>query len=62
MTLLARDEKLEPPLTGAWLYIPATITDESMPEKYRHIHTSLEQNSHAPVLGKREMEFLIGKF
>jgi acetyl esterase/lipase len=61
MALLARDTKLSPPLTGAWLYVPATIHDASMPEKYRSIHTSYEQNGDAPMLGKREVVFLTGK-
>lgn len=31
-----------------------------MPEKYQPIHTSWQQNAEAPMLGKKEIEWLVG--
>lgn len=47
---LARDEGLNPPLTGQYLAIPAVGGDDLIPEKYRDRWWSKEQNKDVPVL------------
>jgi len=49
--LLARDEKLSPPLTGLCLLIPALMDYRVIPEKYKDDIKSYEQNKDAPILG-----------
>lgn len=50
-TLLYRDDKLSPPLTGTYLSIPPCIATENLcPEKYKHLWLSREQNKAAPIL------------
>ena len=53
---LARDEKLQPPLTGVYLSIPSIMPPELAPEKYRHEHTSREDNKDAPILNGGAMK------
>jgi acetyl esterase/lipase len=50
LELLARDEKLSPPLTGAALLIPAVTHHRTPPAKYASELRSWEQNADAPVL------------
>ena len=51
LSLMARDEKLSPPLTGQYLAIPATAANKSkIPEKYKEYYLSMEQNKDASVL------------
>ena len=50
LALMARDEKLSPPLTGQFLAIPATCPSSKVPEKYKQYFLSMEQNNDAPVL------------
>lgn len=45
------NDKLSPPLTGAYLSIPACVDPESVPDKYKHVYLSREQNAQAPLLG-----------
>jgi len=52
---LYRDERLSPPLTGSYLSIPACMTAELVPEKYKHVYLSREQNMNAPILNKNSM-------
>ncbi|KAK5078047.1 hypothetical protein LTR64_003549 [Lithohypha guttulata] len=47
---LARDEGLQPPLTGQYLAIPALGGGKLIPEKYRDRWLSFEQNVEVPVL------------
>ena len=56
----ARDEKLSPPLTGVWLNVPHVVGQSVLPEKYRSIHTSQAQNSDAPILDKKAIDFFYG--
>jgi hypothetical protein len=46
---LARDEKLEPPLTGLYLCVPALLNPSNVPEDTRLI-TSWTENTNDPVL------------
>lgn len=47
---LARDEGLSPPLTGQYLAIPAVGSGKLIPEKYKDLWVSFEQNVDVPVL------------
>ena len=47
---LARDEKLEPPLTGQYLCVPAVMPPISVPEKYKAEYISPRENVNDPVL------------
>ncbi|EXJ66471.1 uncharacterized protein A1O5_10623 [Cladophialophora psammophila CBS 110553] len=53
---LARDEKLSPALTGVYLNIPTVLAPEVVPEKYRSMYLSRQQNKDAPVLTKANMD------
>lgn len=52
MSLLARDHKLSPPLTGLLLSIPPMINPNGVPERFRDMFLSYEQNADAPILSK----------
>ncbi|KAI0666417.1 Alpha/Beta hydrolase protein [Trametes maxima] len=41
--------------TGQFLQIPATIHPDALPETYRELFTSLEQNKDAPLLTKKQL-------
>ena len=56
VALLYRDEKLLPPLTGSYLSIPACMTAETVPEKYKAVFLSREQNTNTPILNKNAMK------
>jgi len=43
------DEKLSPPLTGLWVCIPVLLNEHTVPDKYKHLWLSHEQNAKAPV-------------
>lgn len=58
---LARDDKLEPPLTGVYLSIPPCGPPEVFPEKYRDVHLSREQNKNAPILNQTSMALFESK-
>ncbi|KAG8623271.1 hypothetical protein KVT40_008247 [Elsinoe batatas] len=45
----ARDEGLAAPLTGLWTSIPVLLSDETVPETYKHLFFSRKQNADAPV-------------
>jgi acetyl esterase/lipase len=50
---LARDEKLDPPLTGQYLCVPALLPPSSLPDQYIPEYLSAKENVHDPVLRKR---------
>ncbi|TVY24707.1 AB hydrolase superfamily protein [Lachnellula hyalina] len=54
---LYRDDKLSPPLTGAYLSIPPCIAPDLVPAKYKDVYLSREQNKEAPRLNKDSMDF-----
>jgi hypothetical protein len=56
LALLYRDENLSPPLTGSYLSIPACMTAESVPEKYKAVFLSREQNASTPILNKSSIK------
>lgn len=47
---VARDEKLDPPLTGQYLCVPALIPPVLIPEKYKNEYISPAENTFDPVL------------
>ncbi|KAI9693141.1 MAG: hypothetical protein M1822_005137 [Bathelium mastoideum] len=63
---LARDENLTPPLTGQGLCIPAVLNDVAaakvLPEKYKKLYLSYEQNSDPPGLGKVGIDFFMEQY
>ncbi|KKK18798.1 hypothetical protein P175DRAFT_0476567 [Aspergillus ochraceoroseus IBT 24754] len=54
---LARDEKLPHAITitGLWLNIPLLLNPEVVPEQYRPMYLSREQNRNAPILPEAAM-------
>lgn len=58
---LARDGKLEPPLTACWLAYPGTLDVRNIPEKFKSEYTSLEQAAEGPGLNNKGVEFLYSK-
>ncbi|OJD29176.1 ab hydrolase superfamily protein [Diplodia corticola] len=70
LALLARDEKLAPPLTGVSASIPAVVLPgggepgeaNCLPEKYRADYRSYEQNKKAPGLDVEGVGFLLGNY
>lgn len=62
VALLARDEKLSPPLTGLCLLIPALMDYRSIPEKYKDEVRSYEQNKDAPILGMSSIKLFMDNY
>ena len=56
---LAKDEKLQPALTGQWLCIPAVFEEGTVPEKYKSQWFSREQNDGGgPMLDKEALDLI----
>ncbi|ORY18218.1 Alpha/Beta hydrolase protein [Clohesyomyces aquaticus] len=51
LALLARDENLQPPITGQYLCVPALLPSNKVPAKYAHLYQSQLSPSFDPVLG-----------
>lgn len=54
----ALEKKLSPGLTGLLASVPSCLSEEIVPEKYKEVWFSREQNANAPILGKSEMDML----
>jgi acetyl esterase/lipase len=52
MALLSRDEKLNPPITGQYLCVPAVLSAENVPAHLNHLYKSRSESVDDPVLGK----------
>lgn len=52
----ALKERLAAPLTGIWACIPATLSDDTVPEQYKELFTSRVQNAKAPLLNAQSIE------
>jgi acetyl esterase/lipase len=61
MSILARDQRLFPPLTGSYLSIPAIMAPDTVPEKYKSIWLSNEQNKNAPLLDITTFKSILGE-
>lgn len=48
VSLIARDEGLNPPLTGQVLSNPTVVEPEQLPKEFKSIYLAREQNSEAP--------------
>lgn len=58
---LARDEGLNPPLTGQYLCVPALLHPEGVPEKYKHEYLSRSINKDDPVLKNPDWNIINGE-
>lgn len=59
ITLLARDEKLSPPVTGLSASAPAVLSPEVVPERFKAEYLSVEQNKEAPGLDRTSIDLLL---
>jgi acetyl esterase/lipase len=58
----AKNDQLSPPLTGAFLLIPAVTSQHFPPKKYASELLSLEQNKDAPVLDRHNIDVFMGGY
>lgn len=57
----ARKAQVEPlacPLTGQWLNVPSILSEHQIPEKWKHLYVSKQQNKHAPILPSSALDVL----
>jgi acetyl esterase/lipase len=57
----ARKAQLAPlvyPLTGQWLNVPSILSGQHVPEKWKHLYISMQQNEHAPIFPSSALEVL----
>jgi acetyl esterase/lipase len=50
LALRSRDEKLDPPVTGQYLCVPALLPDRNVPPRLEHLYKSRTQSRSDPVL------------
>ncbi|KAF2822975.1 alpha/beta-hydrolase [Ophiobolus disseminans] len=50
LALLARDEKLDPPITGQYLCVPALLPNTNVPGHLKHLYESRTKSVNDPVL------------
>lgn len=60
--LLAREEELNPPLTGLLLMIPALVHESVVPDKYKPLYLSYEQNKDASILPVSAIDLFYGQY
>ena len=53
---MAKEQQLEPKLTGQWLSIPVLLDPAVVPEKYKDMYLAWEQNSGKPGLNTEAMK------
>ena len=58
---LARDEGLNPPLTGQYLCVPALLHPGGVPEKHKHKYLSRSINKDDPVLKNLDRNIVHGE-
>ncbi|KAH7028790.1 Alpha/Beta hydrolase protein [Microdochium trichocladiopsis] len=51
-------EKLPFPITGCWLSLPSVYDQEVVPDKYRELFVSREQNARAPVINTAAIDYV----
>jgi acetyl esterase/lipase len=57
----ARKAQIEPlayPLTGQWLNVPSILSEQQVPEKWKDLYVSKQQNEHAPIFPSSALEAL----
>ncbi|KAF2803419.1 Alpha/beta hydrolase fold-3 [Mytilinidion resinicola] len=59
---MARDEKLEPPVTGQYLCAPAVLNLTGVPEKYRDEYRSRKEAESDPVLKKDGIDTILAAY
>jgi acetyl esterase/lipase len=47
---LARDDQLQPRISGTYLSIPSLLAPEAVPDRWKPLYTSREENKDAPIL------------
>ena len=57
---LYRDKKHSPPLTGQYLCIPTTCDPAALPDKYKDVYLSREQNKDALILNEKSIDMFEG--
>jgi acetyl esterase/lipase len=62
LCLLARDNNLSPPLTGAFLSAPSAFHRDSVPQKFKSRWLALEQNKAAPFFNLPMYDYVAGEF
>ncbi len=62
VSLLARDEKLSPPVTGTLLMIPFYVAHQFIPESWKADYNSWEQNKYAPILSQKACNLFIDNY
>lgn len=50
LALLARDEKLDPPITGQYLCVPALLPENNVPDRFKDEYKSRRESTNDPVL------------
>lgn len=50
--------KLAFPLTGTWLSLPFLYEEPTVPEKYRHLWFSREQNADSAIISAKDMDYV----
>ena len=58
---LYQEKKDTPRLTGQYLCIPTTCEPAALPEKYKDLYLSREQNKEALILNQKSIEMFEGK-
>jgi acetyl esterase/lipase len=59
---VARDEKLNPPLTGAHLMIPCVCDISHLPERYKKDQHSWEQNKDVAILDRKAIDLFFDNY
>ncbi|KAH6985140.1 Alpha/Beta hydrolase protein [Ilyonectria destructans] len=59
---LARDERMDPPITGQLLSCPSVVNRNHVPEEYKDELQSVEQNANAPVINIKSLEIFEGHY
>lgn len=62
VSLLARDEKLNPPVTGSLLMIPFYVDSNFVPEEWKKDYKSWDQNKDAPILSRQATELFMNNY
>ncbi|TVY72814.1 AB hydrolase superfamily protein [Fusarium oxysporum f. sp. cubense] len=57
---LARDEKIDPPITGQLLSCPSVVHRNHVPEEYKDEILSVKANANAPVINIKSLEIFEG--
>lgn len=59
---LARDDGISHPLTGQYLAIPPVLQPTVVPDEFKEVYLSYEQNRHAPVLPVAASEMFLNGY